>query len=198
MVTAQSRPIAFPSSAKPGPLLRIILESLGLHQCVFAAAELGIADLLAAGPKSIAELATAAKADESSLYRVMRLLTSEGVFAEVGPRVFANNEVSSCLRGDVPGSLRAMTRFRGTDFIYRSFGEILHTVRTGEPGRLKALGMDGWEYLQSHPEMARIFDDAMTDLSSLVAPAVAAAYDFGQWETLMDVGGAMACCSLQF
>ena len=189
MATVQSAPALSPSGNNPAPLLRVILESLGLHQCVFAAAELGLADLLVGGPKSVTDLAAQAKADEDSLYRVLRLLASEGVFAEIAPRIFANNEVSNCLRSDVGGSLRAMTRFRGTDFVYRSFGEILHTLRTGEPGRLKALGMDGWEYLQKNPEMARIFDDAMTDLSSFVAPAVAAAYDFGQWESIMDVGG---------
>jgi hypothetical protein len=54
---------------------------------------------------------------------------------------------------------------------------------------MKALGMDGWEYLQKNPEMARIFDDAMTDLSALAAPSIAAAYDFSQWESIMDVAG---------
>jgi hypothetical protein len=145
--------------------------------------------LLAAGPKSADELAAQLKVDESSLYRILRLLASEAVLAEPTPRMFANTAVSNCLRSDVPMSFRAMTRFRGTDFVYRSFGEILHSVRTGEPGRLKALGMDGWEYLQKNPDIARIFDDAMTDLSSFAAPTVASAYDFSQWESIMDVAG---------
>ncbi len=178
-----------PSNYEPAPLLHIILESLVLHQAVFAVAELGIADLLSAGPKSTDELASQLKVNESSLYRILRLLASQAVFAETAPRVFANTPVSNCLRSNVPVSLRAMTRFRGTDFIYRSFGEILHTVHTGEPGRLKALGMDGWEYLKQNPEIARIFDDAMTDLSAFAAPAIAAAYDFSQWDSIMDVGG---------
>lgn len=193
----QTAPVQTASNYDPAPLLHIILEGLALHQAVFAVAELGVADLLAAGPKSTEELAGQLEVDETSIYRILRLLACQGVFAETAPRRFANTAVSNCLRGDAPTSLRAMTRFRGTDFTYRSFGEILHTVRTGEPGRLKALGMDGWEYLQKNPTMARIFDDAMTDLSSFVAPTVAAAYDFSQWgrASWMSAAG-MECCSL--
>jgi ubiquinone/menaquinone biosynthesis C-methylase UbiE len=49
--------------------------------------------------------------------------------------------------------------------------------------------MDGFEYLKTRPELARVFDDAMTDTSKLAGPAVAAAYDFGTWGSVMDVGG---------
>jgi hypothetical protein len=49
--------------------------------------------------------------------------------------------------------------------------------------------MDGWEYLKQHPEQARMFDDAMTDMSAIIGPTVAAAYDFGRWGSIMDVGG---------
>jgi hypothetical protein len=173
----------------PAPLLPIIFESLALHQAVFGVAELGVADALGAGAKSTRDLATELQLDEDSLYRVLRLLASQAIFQETAPRVFANTAASNCLRSDAPVSFRAMARFRGTDFVYRSFREILHTLRTGEAGRLRALGMDGWEYMQAHPEVARIFDDAMTNLSSSVAPAIAAAYDFGRWQSLMDVAG---------
>jgi hypothetical protein len=189
MATSTQTSPAQTSKSNPGPLLHIILESLGLHQAVFAAAELGVADLLADQAMSTEELAAQLSVDEPSLYRILRLLASETIFTEVAPRTFSNSSASNCLRSDVPGSLRSMARFRGTEFVYRSFGEILHTVSTGEPGREKALGMDGWEYPQKNPEMARIFDDAMTDLSSFAAPSVAAAYDFSKWESIMDVAG---------
>jgi len=187
--TIPTAPAQAASNYNPAPLLHIIVESLALHQAVFAVAELGVADLLAAGPKSAADLAAQLQVEEDSLYRLLRLLASQTIFSETAGRLFANTAVSNCLRSNVPGSLRAMARFRGSDFVYKAFGEILHTVRTGEAGRSKALGMDGWEYLQKNPEMARIFDDAMTDLSALAAPALASAYDFSQWESIMDVGG---------
>ena len=171
------------------PLLGIVLESLNLHQSVFAAAELGIADCLADGPKSTSELARELGVIEGPLYRVLRLLASQGIFFEAAPHIFANTAISNCLLSDSPVSLRAMARLRGSDFLYRSFGEIVHTLRTGQTGREKALGMDGWEYLRKNPEMARLFDDAMTSLARIAAPGIAASYDFSRWESLMDVGG---------
>jgi hypothetical protein len=82
-----------------------------------------------------------------------------------------------------------MLIFWGTETYYSSFGKILYSIQTGEPARSKLLGMDGWQYLQKNPGVARIFDDAMTDLSALVGPVIAGAYDFGQWGSIMDVGG---------
>jgi len=180
---------AQPAPSNPGPLLRIMLESLALHQSLFAVAELGVADLLVSGPQSTADLANKLRVDESSLYRILRLLASQGVFTETSASTFANTDLSNYLRSNVPGSLRSMGRFRGTDFVYLSFGEILHSIRTGEPGRAKVLGMDGWEYLERNPGTARIFDDAMTDISAIAAPSIANAYNFAKWESLMDVGG---------
>jgi hypothetical protein len=170
-------------------LLIHIFENLALHQALFAAAELGVADLLAERPRSAAELAVCLNAHEPSLYRVLRLLASQGIFAELAPRIFSNTDVSNALRTGAPGSLRSMARFRGSDYFYRPFGEILYSLQTGHPARSKVLGMDGWEYLRQNPSAGVIFDDAMTDFASLVAPAIAASYDFSQWESVMDVGG---------
>jgi hypothetical protein len=49
--------------------------------------------------------------------------------------------------------------------------------------------MNEWEYMRQNPDLATIFDDAMTNFSSMQAPAIATAYDFGAWESIMDVGG---------
>jgi O-methyltransferase domain len=68
-------------------------------------------------------------------------------------------------------------------------GGILYSIETGEPARAKLLGTSEWEYMRRNPEMARIFDDAMTNNSDLWGPAIAAAYDFGVWESIMDIGG---------
>jgi len=170
--------------------LQRIGDGLLLHQCVYAAAKLGIADLLAGGATSVAELAGRASVNEDALYRVLRMLSSKGIFEEAAPRVFRNTESSNFLRADVPGSLRPMFIFRGSQFIYPSFGEILHSVKTGEPASVKAHGgTDDFEYLRRNPEEGRIFDDAMSAMSSVIGPVVAATYDFGQWGSLTDVGG---------
>ena len=176
------------TGATPSQLLRV-RDGLIVHQALYAAAKLGVADLLQDGPRSTAELARQLEVNESALHRVLRALASQGIFEEISPRTFANNPVSSYLRTGVPGSVRSMVIFWGTENYYRPFGEILYSVRTGKSARTEVFGMDGWEYMRQHPEIARIFDDAMTDLSSIMGPAVAGAYDFGRWGSVMDVGG---------
>jgi len=105
------------------------------------------------------------------------------------PRLFTNNHVSHFLRSNVPGSLRARFIFGDIQFIYAPYAELVHCIETGKTGREKVFGMDGFEYLKQHPDQARIFDDAMTSMSAVIGPPVAAAYDFGQWGSISDVGG---------
>jgi hypothetical protein len=174
--------------AGPSELLRV-RDGLVLHQALYAAAKLGVADRLNDGPRKTRDLATQLEVQESPLYRVLRALASRGIFEETAPRTFANNPTSSYLRSGVPDSMRSVVIFWGTENYFRPFGEILYSVQTGEPARSKVLGMDGWEFLQQNPALARIFDDAMTDSSALLGPAIASAYDFGRWGSIMDVGG---------
>ena len=177
-----------PSQPLPAILLRA-RDGLILHQTLYAAAKLGVADLLEEGWRSATELASQLKVNEDALYRTLRLLASQGVFEENNARGFRNNQVSNFLRTGVPGSLRSLFIFWGSDFYYPSFGQIMHSIQTGESSRTFLSGTDGFEHLRRDPEQARIFDDAMTTMSELVGPAIAAAYDFGTWGSLMDVGG---------
>jgi len=149
----------------------------------------GVADLLQDGPRTTTELARQLGVNESALYRILRALASRGIFQETSPRTFANTTQSGYLRTEVPGSVRSLLIFWGPGCYYGSFGQILHSIHTGQSGRSKLFGMDGWDYLRQRPEVARTFEDAMTDISSLLGPSIAGAYDFGQWGSVMDVGG---------
>lgn len=174
------------------PLPQIFLrarDGLILHQTLYAVATLGVADLLREEWRSAAELAQELKVHEGALYRTLRLLTSEGVFEENDARCFRNTPISSFLRTGVPGSVRPLFLFWGSDFYYPCFTQIMHSLRTGEPSRTLLLGSGGFEHLRRDPELARIFDDAMTTMSEMVGPAIASAYDFGAWGSLMDAGG---------
>jgi hypothetical protein len=178
--------------ADSNPLPAILLrarDGLILHQTLYVAARLGVADLLEEGWRSAAELARELKVNEDALYRTLRLLASQGIFEENNARSFRNTQISSFLRTGVPGSVRSLFIYWGSDFYYPCLGEILHSIRTGEPSRTMLSGTDGFEHLRRDPELARIFDDAMTNMSELIGPAIAAAYDFGAWGSLMDVGG---------
>ncbi|HEX5385635.1 MAG TPA: methyltransferase [Gemmatimonadales bacterium] len=177
------------ANAASAQLMGMAFNGLALHQTLHAAAVLGVADLLHGGPRTTGDLARALEVNEPALYRVLRYLASQGVFEETAPRTFANSPRSECLRTGVPGSVRAILVFRGSDYCFAPYGQILHSIRTGLPARTEIYGTDSFEYLRQHPDAARVFDDAMSDLSALTGPAIAAAYDFGAWESVMDVGG---------
>jgi hypothetical protein len=174
--------------ASPLQLLQMT-NGLVVHQTISAAAKLGIADLLGEGARSAGALAADLQVNEDALYRTLRFLAAQGVFRETSPRTFANSPLSEYLRTDVPGSVRSLAIFRGSGYYVWPFAEFLFSVETGLPARSKVAGTGGFEYLRSHPDEARAFDEAMTDVTRLWAPAVAGAYDFGQWDTVTDVGG---------
>jgi hypothetical protein len=81
----------------------------GVHisRAVYVVAELGIAELLAGGPMTSAQLAQATPAHEPSLYRVLRLLASLGVLTEHEHRSF-----SLTILGDRPADLLQLRRRR--------------------------------------------------------------------------------------
>jgi hypothetical protein len=160
-----------------------------LHQAIYAAAKLGIADLLERGVHSSADLATQLSVHEEALYRTLRALSGEGIFTETSPRHFENTVLSRPLRSDVPDSVRSLFIFFGSEFYGGALHGILYSLRTGKPAREMLCGMPTFEILAKDPEIAKIFDDAMTAMSNLVGPAVATSYDFSTWQSLTDVGG---------
>ena len=177
------------SSASAHQKLMQARNGLIIHQSICAAAKLAVADLLEQGLCTTTELARELKVNEDALYRTLRALASQGVFEESAPRTFRNSGLSHLLRTDVPGSVRPAFIYWGTEMHYRSFGELLSSIQTGKPATDKLFGMSEWEYMRQHPELASIFDEAMTNFSSMQAPGIAAAYDFGALESIMDIGG---------
>jgi len=184
--TPGPRPQELPASAQ----MMQMLTAKWLSAAISTAAELGIADLLASGDKTAAELAAASSAHAPSLYRLLRTLASTGVFAETEPRTFTLTPLAQCLRSDAPDSMRSFAQFMAMPLCQGAWGELLHCVTTGETGIRKAFGQaNPFEYLQTRPKEAAVFDAAMTDLTRMGAPAVAEAYDFGRFRKLVDIAG---------
>src|SRR5215469_919007 len=163
---------------QPSQVILKMLTGEWIAQAASVAATLGIADLLADGPKDVADLATASSAHADSLYRLLRALASLGIFAETEEGRFALTPLAECLRSDASNSMRNLARMWGLPFFRRSWGELLHCVKTGESGMKRALGAtDPFAYLTEHLDEANIFNSAMTDLSRNMGSTVAEAYD---------------------
>ena len=68
------------SALEPAEYLRRLFDDLEFSYLVVVAAQLGVADLLASGARSIADLSAVPGVDARSLYRVLRALASPGCF----------------------------------------------------------------------------------------------------------------------
>jgi precorrin-6B methylase 2 len=152
------------------------------------AARLGVADLLAAGPRPVAELSAQTETDAAALRRVLRLLVSMGVFSEPEREAFGLTPLGELLRSDVPGSARASVMLFAGVRIQDSWKELEYCVRTGQPAFRKH-SPDADPFSGMSEEDTRVFDAAMATFAPGTAAAMAAAYDFAQFGTLMDVGG---------
>ncbi|HKD08879.1 MAG TPA: methyltransferase [Bryobacteraceae bacterium] len=162
-----------------------------LSRCVYVAARLGIADLLAGGRKTADELAAATKSDADALYRMLRALASNGVFIETEARVFGLTPLAETLRDDAPDSIRAVVLFWGDHMHESVYAELEYSVRTGKRSFDHVFGRPPFEYLKDHPEDAAVFNRAMSSFSSAQIPAVVEAYDFGRFGSVADIGGGL-------
>lgn len=156
--------------------------------CIYSAAKLNIADLLADGPRTTIQLAEATSSDASSLYRVLRALASVGIFTENNQGQFANTTLSETLKSDVPGSMKAMAIAQLGDH-FKAWVNLIYSIKTGNIAFDNAEGMTVWKYYESHPEEGINFMKAMTGMSNASVMNVLPAYDFSSFKTLVDVGG---------
>jgi hypothetical protein len=158
-------------------------------QALGAVARLGIADQLAGGPKTSAQLADAVGASPDGLARTLRALAGVGVFSSPAPGSWALTPVGECLRTGVPGSLRYLVIAETDHAHWAAWGRFSHAVRTGNPQAQAALGCKPWDYYAAHPDDGDAFSKAMADISSLAIGPVLDSYDFSGTGTIADIGG---------
>jgi hypothetical protein len=174
------------------PHVQIIQMATGywISRVVYAAAKLGLADRLAAGPRSAAELAGETKTHARSLHRLMRTLASLGILTERDAGRFALTPLGDALRTGAPGYALPSVLTLGGPIGWKGFEEMLYSLETGKTGFEKAFGMPAFDYLAQHPDEASMFSETMIGVHGAEPPAVAEAYDFSSIGTLVDVGGA--------
>jgi len=158
-------------------------------KAVHVAAKLGLADLIAAqGPMDCAALAKRSGAHKESLYRLLRALASIGIFNEDQDGKFSLTPMAECLREDSPDSVKAISLSTGNVF-YKAYNEFLYSVKTGEAGFQKAVGLTVFEYLTKDAEEGKIFDRMMTDIHGDETEPMVKNYDFSAFKKVVDVGG---------
>lgn len=179
------------SSSTPHPAQVLVDLGFGfiLSGALSAAAELGVADRLAQGPKSANRLAEELGADSMSLYRLLRLLASAGVFTEDAEGRFGLSPAAELLRSDVPGSLRDAVLMLTQKIFWAPAGELTETVRTGKTPFDRIFGKPFFDHLASDAAAGATFHRGMSSLSDLENGPIARSYDFSALQKVVDVGG---------
>lgn len=175
-----------------GPLTRQLLRhSLGYlySACLRVATRVSIAEHLADGPKSPAELASLTDVNADHLHRVLRYLATEGVFREDSDGKFHLTPAASRLRADHPASLRSMVLLLTSEMYWLPAGRLEDTVGNGTTVFNEIFGMPLFDYLTRNPDAASVFNVGVAELSTIEQDGIVASYSFPDSGTVIDVGG---------
>jgi hypothetical protein len=165
-----------------------IISGFWISRAVYVIAKLGIPDILKSKPKTADELASATNTHAPSLYRVLRALASVGVLSAEG-ETFGLTPLSETLVTDAPGSLRWFTVSELGQEHYPAWGNLMHSVKTGEIAFDNFFGVDIWKYFSQNPEDAAVFNDSMSGVTAAANESIMSLYDFSGFKKVIDVGG---------
>lgn len=160
-----------------------------LSQVVHVAAKLGVADLLADGPKTSQALSQEIAADPDALYRLLRACASFGLFSEGEARTFALTPLGDLLRSNTTGSLRDYAIAIVAPGNQLPYSHLDQAILSGTPQAKQVLGMELWDYYAQQEEEGTHFARTMGYLAATAARDVVANVDVSQAKTIVDVGG---------
>lgn len=178
------------ASALPPPLAMLqMISGFWVSRTIYIAAKLGLADLIAQGPRTAEDLAAQTGTHARSLYRVLRALASLGIFKEEADGRFSQTQLSETLRSEVPGSMRWAAMVELGQEHFPAWGNVMHSVKTGEIAFDNLYKQDVWAYYAQTPDDAQTFNRSMSGFTQVVNQAVLAGYDFSNIGKLVDVAG---------
>lgn len=153
---------------------------------IYVISELGIADLMSDGPKSVAALAKKTDTHAPTLFRILRALSSVGVFTETEDRVFGLTPLGQCLLSNALGPIARMFLSEWHD---KAWNGLNQTVRTGKPGFDYTFGKPAFEWFEENPLERSILDQGQATKAVGFANAVVKSYDFSDSKSICDIGG---------
>jgi hypothetical protein len=193
--TSPTSPAAPEVPDGPPPAARLVDLSLAYLQsaALSVAAKVGVADQLAQGPRTAAELAAHAGVDADRLSRVLRLLASMEIFREDATGRFHLTPMAEPLRSDVPFSMHGLVSMFTHDLFWVPTGRLTDTVAKGDTIFGDLFGAPFFAHLATDPEAARLFDTGMAGYSESengpVIEALLSADALPAGGTVVDLGG---------
>lgn len=185
--TKPEAPKMFPDLPPPVAMLQM-LGGFRVARSIYVAAEFGIADLLSDGPKSIDELAQASGTHGPSLYRVLRALASVGIFAEDEDGRFHLTPPAEFLQTNYPDSVRASVKLFGEEWHWQVWGNLLESVKTGEPVFERLHGKGFFDFYNQNPDFAKTSSASKTTMAARASASLLANYDFTSSSKVVEIG----------
>lgn len=158
-------------------------------QVVGVAARWKIVDRIGDAERGSEELADELDCPHRTTLRLLRAMAALGLLSENSPGRFTVAPLGAPLRSDQPGSMYGLARMFTDPVMWRAWGDLDHSVHTGQIAFDRIFGTDYFSHLKTDPELSALFNTAMSEATSRAAPVVAKSYDFGRFGTVMDVGG---------
>jgi precorrin-6B methylase 2 len=180
-----------PNKVTPPPFRLIQIGSAFWQSCaLYVGTKLGLADEIGDSKKSTLELAEALKLNEDHLYRLMRMLSSMGIFTEISPRVFKNSRISEYLRKNNPNSVRSMVLMHNSPEMTKPWTDFLEpSIQDGGIPFEKANGTDLFEYMNQNQAFDKLFSTAMDSVENVAGSQFLEDFNWGLFNRIIDVGG---------
>ncbi|MEI6900656.1 MAG: methyltransferase [Bacteroidota bacterium] len=156
--------------------------------CLKVAAELNVAAIVENDPHSPIQLAAKTKSNPENLFRIIRALSTHGIFTFDEFGRIENTDLSRVLI-DSNSSIRQMILHHLGRLNWTMFSELPYSVKTGRSAFVRFQGKDIYEYLSENPDEAALFDQSMTNLTRISLEPILSVYDFGKFKTIVDIGG---------
>jgi hypothetical protein len=179
---------------KPEDQMMQWITSKWISKPIHVAAELGIADLLRDKPMSVEKLAQRTKTHAPTLYRLLRALSTVGIFVEIDDQLFDLTPLGQCLCSE---AMRPFALMFLSDWHDKAWSSLTYSVRTGKPGFDHAFGKGAFEWMEENPGARAILDQGQGLKAIGFAEAVIEVYDFSDINSICDVGGGQGAFLIQ-
>ena len=186
---AGSPPQLLPGAPDAANRMYALILGYWSSQIAGTLARLAVPDLLAAGPRSVADLAAELDCAPGPMFRLLRAAAAVDMVAIAPDGVVTLTATGAAMRSDVPGSLRGLARTLTAPCHWLPWGHLEQAVRTGRSAEQATLGTSFFGYLGQHPAELAEFADAMGSLSEMIAAPVVELLDLSQVKDVVDVGG---------
>jgi O-methyltransferase domain len=162
-----------------------LITSKWLAKPLYSAIELNLPELITTKPISVILLSEKIQTKPELLYRLLRTLSSFGVFKELNNKEFISSPMSTLLREE---ELRSMILMFQSEWHDRVWNKLTENIKTGKSGFELAFNCTAFDYLNNNSGVAEIFNNA-NKVKSTMNKGLLNKYDFSKVKTITDIGG---------